>query len=610
MLDTDNGRVYRLRAKNAPVIPRIDFTKVIDSELVEMLRAGNRWIRQTALRVIGDRKLNAEYQRRLSAMITENDENGQTKLEALWALYQSGGLSESNALQFLKSSDPYVRLWTARLLCDEKKVTTSVVWALTELAHDETNVEVRQQLACSARRLPAKDSFVLPIIPRIGSHTARKTRAADPHIPLLLWWAIEDKCATDRAAVIDFFRDRSIWPLRIVREHLLDRVMRRFAAAGSNDDLNACTELFALDPGTEINQPQWAAPWRDRLRIGFEKAFEGRTIPALPLPLMEALAKAGGDSTLLNLRMGKPGEVERALERLKNANMRGSGRTELIQTLGDIDAPQAIPYLLETVELAKPPEAKAALGALQRYKDASIAETLLKKYSTMNAEIKPSIPLFLASRPEWALRLLQAVDSDALNRGELSRETLDRLREHDDPQVVALTEKLYGKPRASAPAAVTNEMRAAIAAVAGKLKAGDGNPLKGQDIFKQRCGVCHTMYGAGGRVGPDLTSYKRDDLDAMLLSITSPSAEIREGFESVSIKTKDGRRMTGIVVRQDKELVVLRGADGQDSAVPRGEIETQKPSAQSLMPEGVLNGLSDAELRNLFAFLRGTQPPK
>ena len=593
-LDVDHGRVYRLRGKDAPFAKPVDFGTKTSADLVELLRSENRWTRQTALRLIGDRK-DAAIVPHLTKMLA--DEKGQPALEALWALYQSGGLTESSAIGFLQHANPFVRLWTVRLLCDEKKVTTSIVWALALLAHDETNIEVRSQLACSARRLPAKDSF--PIVRELVAHSED---VADAHLPLLLWWAIEAKCATDRNAVLEFFKDRAAWTLPIVKEHLLERTMRRFSSAGGNDDLLACAQLFGLSPDAECNK---------KLVMGFELAFEGRTIPALPTALLEALAKAGGDSLPLDLRMKKAGAVERTLDELKNGKMQTQRRTALIQILGEVDAPQCVPYLLETVSpQEKIQVVKAALAALQQYKDASISETLLKKYATQDMAIKPSIQLLLASRSEWALRMLQEVDSGAMDRTALTRETLDKLRQDDEPNVVALTEKLFGKARTGAAATVTLEMRSAIAAVAEKLKGGAGHPLKGQEIFKQRCSVCHTMYGSGGRVGPDLTSYKRDDLDTMLLSITSPSAEIREGFEAFKIKTTDGRRLTGIVARQDKQLVVLRGADGQETGVPREQIESQKPLGQSLMPEGLLKELSDTELRDLFAFLKSTQPPK
>ena len=108
--------------------------------------------------------------------------------------------------------------------------------------------------------------------------------------------------------------------------------------------------------------------------------------------------------------------------------------------------------------------------------------------------------------------------------------------------------------------------------------------------------------------GPDLTTYRRDDLEAMLLNIVNPSAEIREGYASQVVATTDGRTLTGILVEQDRNVVVLRGSDGKEMTLARDSIEEIKPSRASLMPEGLLKSLGEQQVRDLFAYLRSTQP--
>jgi putative heme-binding domain-containing protein len=94
----------------------------------------------------------------------------------------------------------------------------------------------------------------------------------------------------------------------------------------------------------------------------------------------------------------------------------------------------------------------------------------------------------------------------------------------------------------------------------------------------------------------------------MLLNIVNPSAEIREGYVSYNIATEDGRSLLGVLIDQDKNVVVIRGADGKDVSIPRGEIEEMKPSKASIMPEGLLRSMSEQQIRDLFAYLRTTQP--
>ncbi len=61
-------------------------------------------------------------------------------------------------------------------------------------------------------------------------------------------------------------------------------------------------------------------------------------------------------------------------------------------------------------------------------------------------------------------------------------------------------------------------MQQEIKHCAATIRGGMGDPYEGRTIFSATCGVCHKLFGQGGQIGPDLTSYKRDDLDTMLLS--------------------------------------------------------------------------------------------
>jgi putative heme-binding domain-containing protein len=75
-----------------------------------------------------------------------------------------------------------------------------------------------------------------------------------------------------------------------------------------------------------------------------------------------------------------------------------------------------------------------------------------------------------------------------------------------------------------------------------------------------------------------------------------------------TVTTKDGRTLSGFLTSQDGSVVVLRGLDGQDVSLPRADIREIKASSTSLMPEGLLTGLKDQELRDFFAYLRIPQP--
>jgi putative heme-binding domain-containing protein len=66
--------------------------------------------------------------------------------------------------------------------------------------------------------------------------------------------------------------------------------------------------------------------------------------------------------------------------------------------------------------------------------------------------------------------------------------------------------------------------------------------------------------------------------------------------------------LTGFLADEDKQTVVIRGIDGANMTIARAEIDEMKPAGFSLMPEGLLSSLEDQQIRDLFSYLRSTQP--
>ena len=73
-------------------------------------------------------------------------------------------------------------------------------------------------------------------------------------------------------------------------------------------------------------------------------------------------------------------------------------------------------------------------------------------------------------------------------------------------------------------------------------------------------------------------------------------------------KTADGRILSGFLAEDDANAVVLRGVDGSNTTLAREDIEDLSPVGRSLMPPGLLSGLDDQQLRDLFAYLKIPQP--
>ena len=594
-VDPSNGRIYRLKSKSAKPLRPFNLAALSSPQLVEMLAHTNQWFRQTALRVLGDRRDPAVIPALRDLIESRGDP---LALEAFWALNvtlaqppRTIGLPDELAEQYLFHANRQVRIWTARLLGDERKVSPALARRLVEAADGRAMSEVRAQLACTAKRLPAKQA--LPIVTALLSHD---DNVNDPRLPLLCWWVIESKCDTDRDAVLRLFDNSPFWSEPMVEKHILERLMRRFAAAGTRQDLLACADLLELSPSTRHSQ---------KLMAGFEAAFKGRSLAGLPDELVAAMERHHVGSDALRLRQGKPEAVAQALRIVADPTANQAARLQVIDILGEVKQPASVPALLRVVsDDSDNVLRKAALTALLQYDTPGIGAEVVRAYNRLPVEVLATAQTLLASRASWSLQLAEAIEAGTIPSANVPLEAVRKMKQHKGDKLAQLVGKHW--PQTGIP--TTAAMQQRVQRLSGIIRAGKGDPYSGQKLFNATCASCHTLFARGGNVGPDLTSYQRGDLDAMLLHIVNPSAEIREGYENMLLETKDERSLNGFLVERDANVVVIRGPDGQNITLDQKDIVEMRAAGLSLMPEGLLDNLSEQQVRDLFAYLRSTQP--
>jgi putative heme-binding domain-containing protein len=372
--------------------------------------------------------------------------------------------------------------------------------------------------------------------------------------------------------------------------------MRRYAQAGTRKDLLTCARLFELSPSPEHTR---------QLMTGFEAAFKGRPMTGFPDELVKAMARHGAGTLAVRLRQGGTEAIQEALEVIGNDKAKAAQRLEYVEILGDLKLPSTAPALLRLIEDSSNHELrKAAISAVQALEEPRIAERVVALYPTFDADSLLAAQTLLASRPSSAWQLAKAVEAGRIKPAAVPVNVVRKIKLYNDEKLAQLTEKIW--PNTGVPSSA--EMEKQMARLAQVLRGGSGNPYNGRILFSNTCASCHTLFASGGHVGPDLTQYQRNDLDNLLLQIVNPSAQIREGYENFNLETKDGRSLSGFMADKDNQIVVLRGLDGQNVAIERKEIVEMKASALSLMPEGLLDPLTDPQVRDLFAYLRSSQP--
>ena len=126
---------------------------------------------------------------------------------------------------------------------------------------------------------------------------------------------------------------------------------------------------------------------------------------------------------------------------------------------------------------------------------------------------------------------------------------------------------------------------------------------QGRAVFQKNCASCHTLFDAGGKVGPELTGSQRANLDYVLENVLDPSAVVPKEYQVTIVTTKDGRTINGIIKREDKRTVTLQTPNDLVTIAVE-DIDERHKSPLSLMPDGVLPNLKDEEVRDLIAYLR------
>ncbi len=127
------------------------------------------------------------------------------------------------------------------------------------------------------------------------------------------------------------------------------------------------------------------------------------------------------------------------------------------------------------------------------------------------------------------------------------------------------------------------------------------------------CIKCHRFKGEGGASGPDITGVGlRFQAADVLESLLLPSKIISDQYQATEIITHKKKVYVGTVQSEDDKQVVLRSSplSTETEKVLKKDIAIRRPSKVSVMPEGLLDVLSEDEVLDLLAYVRSGGDPK
>ena len=617
--DKTHGRIWRITAKGRPLVERPKLVDATVEELLEQLKSPEPWTRDHARRVLTERGADT-VQPALAAWVSRLDprspEYEHHRLEALW-LYQSLNQIERRLLEAVLASPEFrARAAACRVAGDWSGRLPNALAMLAPLAKDP-QPRVRLEAVRALAALNSADAAV--------AAAAALQLPLDKWLDYALWLTLRDLAPQWlpklTAGELDFGGD----PKTIV-----------FAlkAAGTTD---VAKPLVALWKSGKIGRdragdvlpliasvggpPELSLAWSEALTLA-------TTQPALTREILQALESStrqrnvrppetsDGVTRLLGnqnsriqavaARLAGVWKIAAARPRLQQLAAASDTPADLreaaCQGLAELNSPESRQTLVELASGNLSPDARAqamiALAAIDLPESARLASLLLSQ--SPPRDCSPLLRAFTA-RKGGADQLANALAEKTVGAdiAKIGVREAKAAAQPSESLLKALT--VAGKLAEPKPPLTKAEIQQLLADITSQ-----GDPARGERVFRRaelNCLKCHAIAGAGGLVGPEMTSIGASaPVDYLLESILEPNKTVKEGYHSLAVSTLDGKVITGIKVRETPQELVLRDAEGREITIPTADIDETKPG-RSLMPDGTHDPLTRAELIDLVKFL-------
>lgn len=142
------------------------------------------------------------------------------------------------------------------------------------------------------------------------------------------------------------------------------------------------------------------------------------------------------------------------------------------------------------------------------------------------------------------------------------------------------------------------------------FRAADASAARGRAHFVKHCAVCHQVQGQGAVIGPQLDGVGLRGLERILEDVLDPNRNLDAAFHVTLLAMNDGRVLTGLFRRQEGKSLIFAANDGKEFAVLEDDIEEQRKSRLSLMPDNMATALPPAEFFDLIQYVLSLRQEK
>ena len=627
--DRSNGRIYRVSTSkvSTPSAPVLDIAST--DRLFEFALGDDHWLREQARVVLHSRDAKAlshEWADRAETMLATGDTL--SSLRALWAFNAIGRLATKDILVALNHSNEHVVSWAIRLAIDNNLATDRFWKTVAEIASDTPSSIEAAAIADAIRRRNEGIGLLQPLFENDSLHS-------DDRIPLLVWWAVENRITqADDAATLeltDLFANSERWD-RSLFEYTTLNVVRRLAFGFNKTELDVLARVLQTVPKSYANRV------RDALKLGiserinelasvqqgtlFTQFAEIQTSqddkPKRQIAVSESLnafvrerIEANQDDRVwleIGLMLGQPLAKELLTASIANGTPINE-ETAVGILLPHLDGKEAVKLATESMMRSLKangsltPHQVTFIEVLANENAMNAPEIFFAIYKGLKPDRQQAIRTAMLSRRDWSIQLLRAVDTGRIPKNHIKPADLRNAALHNSPALESLIQEHYGSISAG-----TKEVTLALMRKYNNdLRHSGGDVTAGKALFKKHCAVCHKLFGEGEKIGPDLTNENRQDRAALLANIVDPSAVIKRDYLASVITTKNGQVFSGIISNRSGDTITLVDTQRKQQTVRASDVESLMPSSTSLMPVNLMKEFTAEQVRSLFKYLQSSE---
>jgi len=626
--DRTSGRIWRIVYKGdretAPPPVMVDRVESSVESLIEDLKADNLAVRIAATNQLVDRG-GDEAAEKLRALLSSGSESSVQTVHALWAVERLGKVDDDLFMRVADGADdPLIRVHGLRILTERTALPPRLeTFALRSIDDKDPNV---RRAAAEVLGAHADLDHVRPLL-RLRQTTA----AEDDHLIHVARIALRDQLKRDdvwsrldaltlNPRDLDDLADVAVAvPSAQAAEFLLDRARKteqsptnlaRFihhvARYGAGDPADA---LLQIAQAGDRSPDERLALLRMILQGGQERgqAPSPKVQDAALGLVVTMLASTNADEVGRGIGAARDLRLKETIPTLDTVSNRDdlpeARRAEAFSAVVELDPVLAMSRLKATLDDGGSPNPvrESAAIALANIDRPEARAAVLESLTTLPEALQATAAAALVRHKEGAGALLEAIAAGKASARLLQQRPITiGLENAEIPSLgERIAELLDGLPPAG------QKLKELIDERRESFLAASKDPAAGAKAFETHCGACHQIEGKGAHVGPQLDGIGVRGLDRLLEDILDPNRNVDQNFRVTNLALQDGRVISGLLLREEGQILILADSLGKEIRVPLDEIDERQVAQISPMPADLANQIPEADFNNLLEYLLG-----